>query len=246
MTVRTRPQTIRWHVYPGADEVRDAVVEFTKGIASDAIARNGSFSIVLAGGETPRSVYERLAGLQADWSAWHVYFGDERCLPFGDSQRNSTMADSAWLKRVGIPRDQVHRIPAELGAQAGAEKYALALRDAGDFDLVLLGLGEDGHTASLFPGRPCAGPSDDAEALAVDDAPKPPSERVTLSATRLSQARYVAFVVSGPSKREAVRRWRAGEAIPASKIAPPGGVDVFIDEAASSPQVDPWRPTGGS
>jgi len=237
--MRVRPQIVRWHVFPSADELRAAFVEFVKGIANGAIARDGSFSVVLAGGQTPRAIYERLKGIETDWSAWCVYFGDERCLPAGDPRRNSTMAESAWLKHVPVPSDQVYRIAAELGARAGAAAYAQALRDVDEFDLVLLGLGEDGHTASLFSSQNFPGTLDDAVALAIEDAPKQPSERVTLSAKRLSRARHVAFVVSGISKRDAVRRWRAGEAIPASRIAPPSGVDVFIDAVASSAPVDP-------
>ena len=102
-----------------------------------------------------------------------------------------------------------------------------------EFDLVLLGLGEDGHTASLFPGQDWGTEPTSPSALAVNHAPKPPAERVTLSAWRLSHARQVIFLVSGASKHEAVMQWRNGTALPASVITPVNGVDVLVDRDAA-------------
>jgi 6-phosphogluconolactonase len=103
------------------------------------------------------------------------------------------------------------------------------LQQVGEFDLVLLGLGEDGHTASLFPGKDWGQEVDSPIALPVFDAPKAPAGRVSLSARRLSQAKQVLFLVTGESKREAVMNWRAGAPIPARAIAPPHGVDVLAE-----------------
>jgi 6-phosphogluconolactonase len=105
------------------------------------------------------------------------------------------------------------------------------LRPVGDFDLVLLGLGEDGHTASLFPDHEWGAEAGSPDALAVFDAPKPPSERVSMSAARLSRARHVLFLVSGESKRLAVSTWRAGSNIPARAIQPESGVDILVESA---------------
>jgi 6-phosphogluconolactonase len=107
----------------------------------------------------------------------------------------------------------------------------------GDFDVVLLGLGEDGHTASLFPGAGWGVPADSPDTLAVIGAPKPPPERVSLSASRLRRASHVFFLVSGAGKCDAVRRWRAGEIIPASAVMPANGVDVLLDAAADGGQL---------
>ena len=137
------------------------------------------------------------------------------------------MAGLAWLDHVPLPAAHRHAIPAELGAERAAA-YAAELRGVGDFDLVLLGLGEDGHTASLFPGHDWGEAPDAPDALAVLDAPEPPPERVSLSAARLSRSREVLFLVAGPSKREALARWRAGERIPAAAIRPATGVDVLV------------------
>lgn len=183
---------------------------------------------MLAGGDTPRTAYQRLRQCDAQWAAWHVYFGDERCVPRGDPARNSRMAGEAWLDHVALPAAQLHAIPAELGAEAAAKAYAGALQPVGEFDLVLLGLGEDGHTASLFPGREWGATPGSPAALAVFGAPKPPRERVSLSAARLSRAHEVLFLVSGESKRPALAQWRAGDDIPARAIAPAAGVDVLV------------------
>jgi len=196
---------------------------------------------VLAGGNTPREVYRTLRA-DTDWSHWQVYFGDERCLPADDAERNSAMAADAWLDHVPIPRGQVHAIPAELGARAAALAYAETLRGIGDFDLVLLGLGEDGHTASLFPGRDWGLSADAPDALAVFDAPKPPPQRVSLSASRLSRTREALFLIAGEAKRSAVAQWRAGAAIPARAIQPETGVDVLVESMLVPVGVNPLPP----
>lgn len=221
---------IRWHAFASVDALQHEAARRILAQADEAIAARGEFSIVLAGGETPRPVYRLLRDAAADWARWRVWFGDERCLAPEDTGRNSRMAREAWLDRVAIAPGHVHEIPAEHGPEAAAAACVAALHEVGDFDCVLLGLGEDGHTASLFPGHPLGDASDAPDALAVLGAPKPPPERVTLSARRLSRARQVLFLVAGESKREAVRRWRAGEPIPAARVRPEGGVDVLVEE----------------
>jgi 6-phosphogluconolactonase len=196
--------------------------------ANNAIRARRRFLIVLSGGDTPREIYRSLRDAETDWSHWHIYFSDERCVPQDDPLRNSRMAREVWLDHVPIPRAQIHVIPAELGPHTGARAAADDLRGVGAFDLVLLGLGEDGHTASLFSCRsPSAGPAPDV--LPVVDAPKPPRERVTLSAARLSCAREVLFLIAGTSKQQIVARWHADEPIPASWIRPDAGVDVLLE-----------------
>ncbi len=197
--------------------------------AERAIKARGQFSIVLAGGDTPRGVYRLLRHEKADWSRWHVYFGDERCLPADNAERNSTMAADAWLEHVPIPQNQVQAIPTELGAAAAARGYTETLRTIGEFDLVLLGVGGDGHTGSLFPNHDWGVAPNAPDVLAVFNAPKPPPERVALSAARLSRAREVLFLIAGDAKREAVKRWRAGENIPPRAIRPRAGVDVLLE-----------------
>lgn len=223
------PGNVDWIGSADADAMRESAYRRILDAASDAIRERGRFVIVLAGGGTPRGIYGMLRDANVDWSRWHVYFGDERCLPAGDPERNSTMAAEAWLDHVAIPPAQIHSIPAALGAQSAARAYSQTLRDTGDFDLVLLGLGEDGHTASLFPGNDPGDAADAPDALAVFDAPKPPAERVSLSANRLSRTRAALFLVTGEGKRSAVAQWLRGTDIPARSIRPNDGVQVLVE-----------------
>jgi 6-phosphogluconolactonase len=225
----------RWRAVPDERSLQQAAIETVLAGAARSIHERGRFLLVLAGGNTPRGIYRGLGAARTDWSAWHVYFGDERCLPPGDSARNSRMAAEVWLDRVPIPPLQVHAIPGELGAFEAARTYAGELQAVGDFDMVLLGLGEDGHTASLFPGHEWGAAPGSPDTLAVFDAPQPPSQRVSLSAARLSRARQVLFLVGGESKHRAVAKWRAGKDIPARAIVPAAGVDVLVESALLVP-----------
>ncbi len=219
----------RWHRYRTITGLEAAAVRAIQHAAQQAIIQRGQFHIVLAGGTTPRRIYESMRSADTDWSSWHVYFGDERCLPPYHAGRNSRMAAQAWLDHVAIPRAQIHPIPAEKGPEAAAADYTGTLNGIEQFDLVLLGLGEDGHTASLFPGHELGNTPDAPAALAVHDAPKPPAERVSLSANRLGAAHRVMFLVTGESKRQAVTNWRNGASIPAAAITPAGGADVYLE-----------------
>jgi len=223
------PQTCRWHGVADRSALNRAVAARVLAAEQRALRAHGQFVLVLTGGDTPRGAYQLLRTAQADWSAWHVYFGDERCAPSDDEGRNSRMARSVWLDHVAIPDGNIHEIPAELGPVESARRYSSVLDPVGRFDLVLLGLGDDGHTASLFPGHDLGCGPESASALPVFDAPKPPPERATMSARRLSDTAEAVFMAFGEEKRAAVKRWRAGESIPARFITPEAGVDVFVD-----------------
>jgi 6-phosphogluconolactonase len=229
MTDSFAKQTVRWHPVPDVAALHAAVASRVLAAAERAIRARGRFRVVLAGGETPRGAYERLRVSAAEWACWHIYYGDERCTPRDDVLRNSRMAESAWLAHVAIPERQVHEIPAELGPRQAAARYATVLEPIDAFDLVLLGLGEDGHTGSLFPGHELARGAGAPSVLPVFEAPKPPPERVTMGAHRFSRAAEVIFLVAGEGKRDAVQWWRAGADIPARAIAPAAGVDVCIE-----------------
>lgn len=217
----------RWEYFNSIECLRHGVCDAIVKNANEAIAKRGQFSIVLAGGNTPRAVYRLLRELNMDWSKWHIYHGDERCLPLDHEDRNSLMVEQVWLHYVDVPTSQVHDIPAELGPIDGAKAYAQTLRGVPTFDMVLLGLGEDGHTASLFPNHAL---DNTADAVPVFNSPKPPAERITLSQNRLNNTRQVIFIVTGAGKQEAVDNWRKGIAIPATLIAPENGVDVYCYE----------------
>jgi 6-phosphogluconolactonase len=229
MSLSNIVQECRWHSFITPGELEQAAVSEILRASQQAISLRGAFHLVLAGGTTPRRLYESLRFAETDWKAWHIYFGDERCLEPDHAERNSRMAELAWLNHVAIPAVQIHSIPAELGAETAAGHYNKTLNQIEQFDLVLLGLGEDGHTASLFPGHDWGNLSNAPSVLAVHDAPKPPPDRVSLSATRLGKAHQLMFLITGESKREAVRNWRTGINIPAASISPANGVDVYIE-----------------
>ncbi|MEN8107137.1 MAG: 6-phosphogluconolactonase [Pseudomonadota bacterium] len=221
----------RWHVMPDGRALVAAVSDRILESAKTAINRHGRFRIVLAGGTTPEAVYMRLANAATDWSRWQVYFGDERCLPAWHPERNSAMATVRWLGRVALPAANIHTIHAELGAEAAALAYAPVIEQARPFDLVLLGMGEDGHTASLFPGQPHAA----GELVhAVHDAPKPPPDRVSLGEAALNDAAEVLVMVSGTGKHAAVQRWRSGEDLPVAHMVGQAGAEVYLDKEAET------------
>jgi 6-phosphogluconolactonase len=227
----TNDSPAHWQMLDNPDAVAVKAAQRILQSASRAIAECDLFRIVLAGGRTPEAAYRLLAEAQTDWSRWEIYFGDERCLPVDDAQRNSLMAATALLDAVAVPSANIHAIPAERGARAAADEYEPVVRAAMPFDLVLLGIGEDGHTASLFPGQ--QHPADQL-VHAVHNAPKPPPERVSLSARALSEAREVLILATGAGKRAAIKAWQAGAPLPIAEIGGPARVDVLLDRAAQA------------
>ena len=220
----TQQQITRWHGFTSQSEINQAALKRILAAAEEAIAKHGKFLIVLAGGTTPKNIYAMLAKAHANWAAWHVFINDDRCLPPDHVDRNSKMVDDVWLQHVPVPKSQIYNIPAELGPVAGAKKYAETIQNVGTFDLVLFGLGEDGHTASLFPDHTV---DNSADVVPVFDAPKPPAERVTMSQNRLNNTHEAIFLVTGSGKQKAVDNWRKAVAIPAALITPKCGVDVY-------------------
>jgi len=219
----------RWHTLADAQAVAEAVARSIAAQARSAIENNGAFKIVLAGGTTPGKVYERLAEFQTDWSCWHIYFGDERCLPADHPDRNSVMASRTWLERVHIPADHIHPIPAELGPVEAATAYEQTVARALPFDLVLLGMGEDGHTASLFPGQQHVSSQ---LVHPIFDAPKPPPQRVSLGLGALNDSHSVIILITGAAKRQAIQQWQSGVNLPIAAIHGLNGCDIYMDAAA--------------
>lgn len=214
-------------VHDDLDGLSASVAQRIAELAAQAIAVRGVFHVALAGGETPRCCYEKLRHLPVDWTHVQVYFGDERCLPDGDVRRNDRMAREVLLEQVAIPSVNIHAIPAELGACEAAARYAAMLENVAPLDLVLLGMGEDGHTASLFPGNPATDSM--AAAVPVFNAPKPPAERVSLGMGALNAARHRIFLVAGAGKRDALEQILRGKPLPAANVA---AAEWHLDRAA--------------
>jgi len=217
MSIAELPNAQAVIVHDDLDDLSAAVALRIAELAAQAIAARGAFHVALAGGETPRRCYQKLREFAIDWKHVHVYFGDERCLPNGDAQRNDSMVRESLLDHVAIPTTNIHNIPAELGAREAAAMYASLLGNIAPLDLVLLGMGEDGHTASLFPDNPATESA--AAVVPVFDAPKPPAERVSLGLNSLNAARQKIFLVAGAGKRAALERILHGDYLPAARIA---------------------------
>lgn len=216
MKAFTLPNAKRLSVSADADAWAATVAQRVAGLIAETLAHQAECCIVLAGGATPRRCYTVLRGLPVEWARVQIYFGDERCLPAGDVRRNDSMARESLLQHIALPDAQLYAIPAELGATMAATQYSEQLAETDAFDLVLLGMGEDGHTASLFPENPALAAN--TLAVAVFDAPKPPPERVSLSFATLNAARHKLFLVAGSGKRDALQRIARGEQLPAARI----------------------------
>jgi 6-phosphogluconolactonase len=227
-------------VFPDPTALARAAAGRIAAAAADAIAARGRFRLVLAGGETPRRTYGVLAGIgleaRLDWPLVEVFWGDERCVPPDDPRSNYRMARESLLDRVPIAPENVHRIRGEDEPARAAREYEARLRDVVP-DLVLLGLGADGHTASLFPGHRAVRERTRrvlAEYVTVVEA-----WRVTLTPPMLNAARAVVFLVSGTGKAGPLRQVLEGalppDLLPARAIHPASGrVDWLVDAAAGS------------
>jgi 6-phosphogluconolactonase len=222
----------RWHSLATADDVATAACAHILKSAAQAIADRGKFKLVLAGGTTPEKVYRLLAQSGADWANWVIYYGDERCLPADDAERNSMIARQTLVDQVAIPAEQVFTLQAELGGEQAAQLYRPIVAAAMPFDMVLLGMGEDGHTASLFPGDKH---NEDEWVHAVYDAPKPPPNRVSLSAKALGNTHELLFLITGHNKQAIVKAWREGQSLPIATIQPENMIDIYIDRDAYQP-----------
>jgi 6-phosphogluconolactonase len=199
-------------------------------------ARAGG-SVVLTGGSTPRVAYQLAAELEPDWSRVELWWADERCVPPDDQASNYGMAKRALLDRLGQPPAAIHRMQGELGRDEGAAEYKLELSEAGVFDLVLLGLGPDGHVASLFPNFPTL----DVTGRDVVGSPaghEPFVDRISMTLPRLGATAELLFLVAGEAKADAVARALGGKpshGTPGSLArSAEGTTRAILDRAAAS------------
>jgi len=213
------------------EEISLNAAEFVNGLAQQSSEERGVFTMVLAGGRTPRLLYETLVSPgflnTMPWADTHLFWGDERCVPPDHSDSNYAGAQSAMVSRAPLPQSNIHRIPGELDPpEAAAAVYELTIRDffrsrhgSGDdprvsgpelslpsFDLILLGMGPDGHTASLFPGDAALEEKHQLVVPINKPVGNPPVPRITLSLPVINAARYVMLLVSGAGKEEVLRR----------------------------------------
>ena len=232
------------HILPTAEGAVHAAAELVAALSRERA--QDSFTVALAGGSTPRPLYQALAAPphaeSVDWARWQVFWSDERCVPPSHQESNYRMAREALLDRVPIPEEQVHRVRGEAEPREAAEEYEAAVRRVlGDgrpaFNLVLLGIGDDGHTASLFPGADAL--REEGRLVVAVRAPHLRSHRVTFTLPLINAARHVAFLVTDGSKAKAVKRVlepSTGEApLPAALVRPEAGaLHWFLTEDAAA------------
>jgi 6-phosphogluconolactonase len=223
--------------------------------AQRAIGERGRFSVALAGGSTPRPVYELLAQApfraQIDWSRTHVWWGDERCVPPDDPESNYRLAREALLDKVPLPPQNIHRMRGEIEPTTAAAEYAQELArylGAGDetgahtagLDLVLLGMGDNGHTASLFPGQPAV--HEQSRSVVAEYIVEVGMWRITLTPIAINAARHVVFLVSGAGKAGRLYEVLQGpydpDRSPAQVIKPADGELVWLVDRAAAALLD--------
>lgn len=225
-------------------------------LARKAAASRQRFSVALSGGSTPGKLYTLLGResyrTEIPWEHVHLFWADERCVPPDDPGSNYRLVQETLLTQVSIPPENVHRVRGELGPQAAAQVYERDLQDfycgpRPRFDLVLLGLGEDGHTASLFPGSPLLAERERLVAPAVASYQDRPAQRVTLTLPAINTARQVLFLVTGSAKAGIVQTVLAGPAgqLPAEQVRPTAGQLTWLLDAAAASLLDEgsarWR-----
>jgi 6-phosphogluconolactonase len=226
---------------------RAAADEFVR-CAGEAVAARGRFAVALSGGSTPRRLYQLLAGPpwrdRVEWDRVEVFWGDERCVPPDHPDSNYRMAREALLSHVPVPAGQVHRLEADRpdhddATRAYQETLARAFGSAAEpprFDLVLLGMGPDGHTASLFPQTAALGQT--ARWVVANFVPKFDADRLTLTYPVLNRAREVLFLVCGADKADVLREVLEGPAdprrLPSQAVRPEGALLWFVDRAAAA------------
>ncbi len=235
-------------VYPDLESLSQAASALVVEEANRAVAARGRFCVALSGGSTPKRTYELLAGMpfkeQAPWHRMHILWGDERCVPLDDPRSNARMAKEAWLDHVPIPESQIHPMYCTGAPEEAARQYEAHLRQffAGRrprLDLVLLGLGDNGHTASLFPGTPVL--KETVRWVAEVYVAEQDLYRVTLTAPLINQAALVAFLVAGEAKagvlKEILHGPRDPDRLPAQLIQPESGELLWLTDLKAAAQV---------
>jgi 6-phosphogluconolactonase len=235
-------------VYPDSDTLSHAAAQYVVRVAQEAIASHGRFTFALSGGSTPKKLYELLAQepyrSQIDWALIEIFWSDERCVPPESVDSNFLLAQQALLSKVPIPASQIHRMPAEMeDRDAASLLYTRTMQEAFGtdgvpaFDLMQLGMGPEGHTASLFPHQPSL--HEQQRLVMPVSVPKPPPPRLTFTPRILNASLHVLFLVTGEEKADAVQAVLESEyqpdEYPAQIVKPSKGeVTWMLDAAAAS------------
>jgi 6-phosphogluconolactonase len=237
-------------IYPDIHTLSLQAAEYIVRIANESIALHGRFTIALTGGTTPGELYGLLGNepyrSQIDWQLGHVFWGDERCVPRNNPDSNFHLAHEVLLKKIAIPESQIHPMPAdqpdrEAASQAYTVEMQRAFRTSGtpSFDLIHLGMGPEGHTASLFPHQ--ASLHEKQRLVMPVSVPKPPPDRLTFTPPLLNAARNVLFLVTGSEKADALQAVIEGEyqpeEYPAQIVRPTNGEMVWMLDRAVAQKI---------
>jgi 6-phosphogluconolactonase len=217
----------KWFVYQTFDAASQAAADFLADRIATSVQQQGVCHVILPGGDTPVRCLGYLAEKTLPWDKVHWYPGDERCLPRGDARRNDVMLEKNFWCRLSTAN--VHAMPAELGAARAAEVYREVISAIECFDIAFLGMGEDGHTASLFPHNTAL--NDPQAVVPVYNAPKSPAERVSLSISTLRRTRCRMVLTAGEAKAAVLVRIKQGEALPVNSV---GDIHWYLDAAAAA------------
>ena len=234
------------HVFATPADFNRAAARLLTTLAQDAVARNGRFSMALSGGGTPAGVYQRLGErpfvAEMPWQQTHLFWGDERLVPPDDPGSNFQQVNKLLLPNVSIPSENIHRAKGELPMETAVADYIKQLEafacndDAPSLDVVLLGMGSDGHTASLFPGSPVA-QSDWVVGVTANYDGRP-AQRISLTPSLINRAQHVIFLVTGSSKAATLQNVLYGprqpEALPAQRIQPSHGALTWLVDTAAA------------
>lgn len=216
-------------IYKTAEHVAQAAADYLFQQIKNCVDKKGECHVILPGGSTPARCLELLSEKPLLWKNIHWYPGDERCYPVGHAERNDTMIMDKLFSQHDEASKNFHPIPAELGPEQGAENYAALLDRVAPIDIAVLGMGEDGHTASLFPGNIAL--EDTRSAAPVYGAPKPPSERISISLNTLRDADECIVITTGEGKNDALVKLKQGKVLPIGLVEP----DIwFVDEKSVS------------
>lgn len=242
------------HVYKDAEQLSQAAAQWIVNLIAETLRKRDRFTIALSGGSTPKLLHKILASPpckdQVDWSRMHIFWGDERAVPFEDDRNNAKMAYDTLLNFVQVPASQIHVMRTDISPEDSAKEYEKTLRQYFDalpgtsgsalpnsFDLVLLGMGDDGHTLSLFPGTSVVHEEKawaTAFFLQAQDM-----YRITLTKTIVNRSAHIAFLTTGAGKAHALKEVLKGaynpDLYPSQEIKPTNGeLHWFVDEAAAA------------
>ena len=204
-----------WLIFDDEMSLSKALAQEVLNIAKKSIFEKDCFSIVLTGGQSVLNLYKILSKSDSNWEKWHIYIGDERCVPMRHKDRNDQVINEIWLDNSTISKNNIHFIQAELGLIEAQKEYEKVLKKIDKFDVVLLSVGEDGHVASLFPNH--AYPENQM-VVVEKNSPKPPKQRLSMSYKQLNKSNYIFKLLIGKSKQQAVHLIQNNINLPITKV----------------------------